>query len=201
MQTVIEAINFAAKAHENQRRKNAKSTPYINHPIEVMAILSNANVTCCNTLAAAVLHDVVEDCGITEQQIRDKFGDEITTIVMECSDDKTDTKVNRKRNQILHAVEISNEAKLVKMADKLSNISQLSTDPPISWSSEVIYGYYVWSYAVCKNLFEVNDEKFTSSANIIAGQLNNIYNSYNIFELSDQQLEEQLEAYYLTIGK
>lgn len=200
MEFVINAVNFAAIAHQNQRRKNDSKTPYINHPIEVMKLLSDAGVTCPNTLAAAVLHDTIEDCGVTAEDITKNFNQEVTSIVLECSDDKSDTKINRKIHQITHASEISTRAKLVKLADKLSNIGDLDNNPPTIWTSAEIYGYYVWSYAVCNNLNLDIDSGFESAANYLWTRLDNIFRSKGLDNLSASELEKQLELYYSAIN-
>ena len=75
---------------------------------------------------------------------------------MECSDDKKLSKIERKREQIRHVLEASNEAKLVKIGDKLSNNIDLLKKPPAKWSEERVKGYFVWSLAVCRNMKGIN---------------------------------------------
>ncbi|VDN28849.1 unnamed protein product [Gongylonema pulchrum] len=77
IQTVIKACSFAAERHRKQRRKDAEQTPYINHPIGVANILINeAGVTDSAVIAAALLHDTLEDTATTLQELKDLFGDE-----------------------------------------------------------------------------------------------------------------------------
>src|SRR5580698_6340444 len=97
---LLKAIDFSARKHSTQRRKDVAETPYINHPIEVAQVLTLAGILDVNTLIAAILHDTVEDTETTEQEIRDEFGDAIADIVMECTDDKSLPKAERKRLQI-----------------------------------------------------------------------------------------------------
>jgi (p)ppGpp synthase/HD superfamily hydrolase len=74
---LVKATNFAAIAHKNQMRKDGK-TPYINHPIGVTHILTElGNVFDINVLAAALLHDTVEDTDTTIDDIKDNFGEKI----------------------------------------------------------------------------------------------------------------------------
>ncbi len=152
MEGLINAVNFAAQKHAGQRRKNKTQDPYINHPIEVMNLLAKAKVTDVRALMAAVLHDTVEDTGTSLQEIEKEFGKEVASIVMEVTDDKSLTKLERKKLQIEHAKTISYGARLVKIADKISNLSNLLTDPPVSWSKEYIIGYAVWSHEVVSNM-------------------------------------------------
>ncbi|NLA52783.1 MAG: bifunctional (p)ppGpp synthetase/guanosine-3',5'-bis(diphosphate) 3'-pyrophosphohydrolase, partial [Clostridiales bacterium] len=69
---LTDAIAFAAKCHENQKRKST-NTPYIVHPMEACAIAATLTSD-PEVLAAAVLHDVCEDCGISIQALKDRFG-------------------------------------------------------------------------------------------------------------------------------
>ena len=134
MKTVIKAIDFAAHKHRDQRRKDAGKTPYINHPIDVVNILAQSGVEDPNILAAAALHDTVEDTETTPAELEEHFGPKIRDIVLECSDDKAKTKVQRKLAQIEKAEKVSQEAKFVKTGDKISNLRGLSVTPPQGWS-------------------------------------------------------------------
>lgn len=97
---VMKANDFAARRHRHQKRKD-NATPYINHPIGVMYILTNeAKVYDPVTLAAAVLHDVVEDTKTTLEEIKAEFGEEVLRVVEQCTDDKTLAKAERKKLQI-----------------------------------------------------------------------------------------------------
>lgn len=128
---ILEATNFAAEKHRNQRRKNVEKTPYIGHPIEVATLLTRGGVNDESVLIAALLHDTIEDTETTIEEITEKFGEDVAHIVMECTDDKSMDKVSRKKFQIVHAANISVQGKLVKLADKLSNLGDLFRNPPI----------------------------------------------------------------------
>ena len=120
MNRIVAAIAFVADKHRNQRRKDAKASPYINHPIDLANVLANeAMVEDDRVLLAAVLHDTIEDTETTEQELTRLFGQEVTDIVLEVTDDKLLPKAERKRLQIEHAPKISRRAKLVKLADKI----------------------------------------------------------------------------------
>ena len=100
MELVLRAAAFAAEKHRNQRRKDAEASPYINHPIQLAYILVQADIEDPVVLAAALLHDTIEDTKTTHDEIEIVFGHEIANIVVECSDDKALTKVERKQAQI-----------------------------------------------------------------------------------------------------
>jgi (p)ppGpp synthase/HD superfamily hydrolase len=192
---VVSATNFAAMKHSAQRRKNKEKSPYINHPIEVMAILSDAGICDPDVLIGAVLHDTVEDTDCSYEEITALFGERVMNIVMDCSDDKALDKIERKRYQVFHSKMISDEGKLVKLADKLSNCRGLSTDPPASWSKEIVVGYAYWSYAVCLSLTGLNAQ--------LDEQLKTCFREMGVPDMvSKEELEAQLESYYaLLIGK
>ena len=93
-------MQFASYKHRDQRRKGKGKIPYINHPIEVANILVKAGVKDYDVLAAALLHDTVEDTDTTEEELEKKFGSKIKNIVVECSDNKALDKAQRKKYQI-----------------------------------------------------------------------------------------------------
>ena len=157
-QLLLEAANFAAIKHKDQRRKNAEKTPYINHPIGVAHILSNeAGITDCEVLAGALLHDTVEDTNTTFEELESKFGSAIRRIVEECSDDKSLGKEERKRKQIEHAPHCSSKAKLVKLADKVYNLRDLNRETPQGWSTDRVHEYFVWASKVFDGLKGTNE--------------------------------------------
>ena len=97
---ILKALQFAARKHKTQRRKDVDASPYINHPIAVANVLANeAGITEATTLAAALLHDTIEDTDTTAQELERAFGGEIAAIVMEVTDDKSLPKQRRKQLQ------------------------------------------------------------------------------------------------------
>lgn len=142
----LRAVHFAAKKHQGQRRKGSQ-TPYINHPIEVATFCHViGKIEDGNTLAAAVLHDTLEDTETTYQELVDEFGLVIASTVAEVSDDKDLPKVERKRHQIETASKLSTAAQQVKLADKLSNLSDLRSQPLPGWPRLRVCGYFCWAY-------------------------------------------------------
>lgn len=150
---ILKALEFAAKKHRDQRRKDKEASPYINHPIALANTLCNeAGITDIETLCGALLHDTVEDTETTEQELRDTFGHAISDIVMEVTDDKSLPKPERKRLQVKHAAHVSDKAKLVKLADKISNLRDMVACPPAHWSKERKQEYFDWAKQVIDRL-------------------------------------------------
>ena len=122
---VLRAAAFAARKHRDQRRRDASGSPYVNHPIALANILcSEAGIEDPITLAAALLHDTIEDTETAEEELRGEFGDEVASTVMELTDVKWLGKIARKRLQISRAGRASHRAKLVKIADKIAKIGR-----------------------------------------------------------------------------
>lgn len=150
---ILSASNFAAYKHRDQQRKGADAVPYINHPIAVANLLINeAGVTDPVTLAAAVLHDTIEDTKTTAQELDRAFGPEVAGVVVEVTDDKSLPKHERKRLQIEHAAHISQRAQLVKLADKICNLRDMTRSPPIDWSLERRREYFAWAKQVVERM-------------------------------------------------
>ena len=155
--TLIDAVAFAAHKHRDQRRKDVAASPYINHPIALAQVLANeGSVTDLVALCAAVLHDTVEDTDTTEAELTERFGPEIACTVMEVTDDKSLDKAERKALQIEHAQHMSHAAKLVKLADKISNLRDILASPPADWPVERKQAYFDWAASVVAGLRGAN---------------------------------------------
>ena len=153
LKRLLKALAFAAHKHRDQRRKDVDSSPYINHPIALANLLCNeGHVTDTNVICAALLHDTVEDTDTTPEELEREFGKEIRSIVMDVTDDKTLEKTERKQRQIEHAAHISDQAKLVKLADKISNLRDMASRPPADWDLQRRQGYFDWAMAVIDRL-------------------------------------------------
>lgn len=154
---ILKAAAFAAEKHRDQRRKDVGGTPYINHPIGVADLLASVGkVDDPEILAAALLHDTVEDTNTSLEELEERFGARVRRIVSEVTDDKSLPKAERKRLQIRNAAHKSDEAKLVKLADKLHNLQDLRRNPPKAWSPKRVQGYFVWASFVVRGLRETN---------------------------------------------
>src|SRR5262245_57806635 len=143
---LLRALHFAADKHRDQRRKGEEASPYINHLIEVAELLAReGNVTDLITLQAAILHDTLEDTQTTAEELDVMFSPEVRHLIEEMTDDKRLPKVERKRLQIEHAPGLSPRAKVIKLADKVSNILGIIQTPPAGWSLERRREYLDWS--------------------------------------------------------
>jgi guanosine-3',5'-bis(diphosphate) 3'-pyrophosphohydrolase len=149
---ILRAIHFAARKHGDQRRKDEESSPYINHPISVSLLLAEiGGVSDPETLAAAILHDTLEDTVTIPDELEAAFGRRVRRIVEEVTDDKSLPKAERKRLQIEHARSLSPEAVLIKLGDKIANVLDVTHSPPADWSLERRKEYLDWAEAVIKN--------------------------------------------------
>ena len=151
---ILKAASFAAHKHRDQRRKDEDATPYINHPLALACLLADeAGITDAEVLAAALLHDTIEDTLTTADELRAAFGERITSIVEEVTDDKSiPDKAERKRLQEITAPKKSREAKLVKLADKTCNLRDLATTPPPDWDLARRREYFDWARRVVAGL-------------------------------------------------
>lgn len=150
---ILEALEFAARRHAHETRKDPGQTPYIVHPIAVAhALITIGHILDSDTLVAALLHDTVEDTPTTFEELRQLFGPKVESLVRELSDDKSLPKQERKRRQVLEAPEKSLEAAQIKLADKLCNLRDLAEDPPPNWSPQRVDAYFSWAADVVNAL-------------------------------------------------
>lgn len=146
LKQLLSALAFAAHKHKDQRRKDVDASPYINHPISLADILCNeAHITDIDTICGALLHDTVEDTETTAEELEQVFGRAIRDIVMEVTDDTRLSKLERKQAQIDHAAHISDKAKLVKLADKISNLRDVIDNAPADWTLQRRQEYFDWA--------------------------------------------------------
>ena len=149
---ISRAERFARVCHEGQSRKGKAKEPYTIH-LEEVASLTERWGGGENAIAAAWLHDTVEDCPpISSADLASLFGDEIAGIVAELTDDKSLPKAERKRKQVENAPHKSNDASLVKLADKTSNVGAIGKSAPAGWSLERRLAYISWADEVVERL-------------------------------------------------
>jgi GTP diphosphokinase / guanosine-3',5'-bis(diphosphate) 3'-diphosphatase len=146
---IMRAAHFAATRHSGQRRKGAAAEPYINHLLEVAELVSSVLAEPDpNLVIAALLHDTVEDVGVTKEELIEAFGQDIANLVLEVTDDKSLPKPERKRLQIVNAPRKSVRAQIIKLADKISNLRAMLASPPVDWSVERRREYFAWARQV-----------------------------------------------------
>lgn len=154
---LLHAARFAAERHTGHFRKGSRREPYVNHPIEVAQMIAEiGGVDDVDILAAAILHDTVEDVGVTAEEITREFGDAVCAYVLEVTDDKSLPKEERKQKQIEHAPHLSPGAKTIKIADKISNVTDVTEDPAEHWTLQRRQEYILWAEKVVVGLRGVN---------------------------------------------
>ena len=149
---VSEAAELAAHRHNGMARKGRGSEPYINHLAEVANLLATATEGVdAEIVAAGWLHDSIEDTDTTRAELAQTFSERVASLVVECTDDMSLPKAERRRKQIEDAPHKSSGAKLIKIADKISNIgSRIRADPSADerddladytgWAEQVVAG-------------------------------------------------------------
>ncbi len=147
------AFAFAAEKHSGQRRKGENAEPYVNHVAEVAHLLAMAvQGRDANLVAAGLLHDTLEDTETTWDELATTFNDDIASLVSEVTDDKSLPKQERKRLQVEHAPSRTDRAKMLKLADKTSNLRGIAASPPAGWSIERRLDYVRWGRDVAAGL-------------------------------------------------
>jgi (p)ppGpp synthase/HD superfamily hydrolase len=155
---ILRAIDFAARKHRDQRRKDEEASPYINHPISVSLVLAEiGGITDAEVLSAAILHDTLEDTDTTPEELQAAFGTRTRKLVEEVTDDKRLPKAKRKDLQITHAAQLSPDAVLIKLGDKISNVVDVTHSSPANWNIERRREYLDWAEAVVNNCPRVNN--------------------------------------------
>jgi guanosine-3',5'-bis(diphosphate) 3'-pyrophosphohydrolase len=154
---LLRAADFAARKHRLQKRKDEESSPYVNHPLAVAMLLADVgDVDDTDVLAAAILHDTLEDTETTPAELETAFGRRVRALVQEVSDDKSLAKAERKRRQIDHARELSRDAVLIKLGDKIANVGDVTHSPPSNWDLARRKDYLDWAAAVVANCAKIN---------------------------------------------
>jgi len=154
---LIKAFRFSAGKHRNQRRKDSVKSPYINHPIDVALLLWEVGgVRDKDVLLASILHDTLEDTNTHPDEISNLFGEKVSFLVLELTDDKDLPKQKRKRLQIEHAPNKSIAAKIIKLADKCCNVRDLLAMPPKNWTLERRREYLLWAEQVVAGMRNTN---------------------------------------------
>lgn len=159
------AHDFARRAHFGQTRKGLKQVPYIRHCEEVADLvwLADGNP---NLMACALLHDVPEDSGFTLEDIREKFGNEVYSILFWLTDPESFdvlSTLDRKVQQAIHLKSAPMGAKLIKLADQVSNLRSMASDPPVNWIRRKRFNYIAGvQYVVreCRSASEFLYEEF-----------------------------------------
>jgi guanosine-3',5'-bis(diphosphate) 3'-pyrophosphohydrolase len=146
---VSEAAELAARRHSGMARKGRGNEPYINHLTEVANLLSAATDGAdAELVAAGWLHDAIEDTETTREELAKKFSERIASLVVECTDDMSLPKAERRRLQVINASHKSPSAKLIKIADKVSNIHARILPDPTTEERDDLVDYTNWAEQV-----------------------------------------------------
>jgi len=130
------AFEFSTQKHKAQKRKGADQEPYVNHLAEVARLVAEATGGRNLPLVlAALLHDTLEDTDTTRGELRREFGPQVARLVAEVTVDKTLPKPAQKMSEERHAHRLSRGAKILKIADKTSNLRSVAISPPVTWST------------------------------------------------------------------
>ena len=163
---ILQAKEFACKRHAHQFRPNKAKQPKTEH-LEEVALLTQKAGGSQKAIAAAWLHDVVEDTETTLDEIDALFGDEIASIVDGLTDPEPFAAMplpKRKRMQTERLKEKSNDVRLVKICDQISNVRSVLEDPPIeNWDKAASLAYIEGAkqvVGVCKGLSAFLDQQF-----------------------------------------
>jgi (p)ppGpp synthase/HD superfamily hydrolase len=152
---VSSAAEFAARRHKDQRRKGAGQIPYVNHLADVACLLATStDGVDAELVAAGWLHDTVEDTGTSRGELASTFGEDVASLVMEVTDDKTLPKEERKRLQVVKTPLKTPRARMIKLADLTSNLRKLPDD----WEMQRIRDYFAWAGKVAAGCRGVNPQ-------------------------------------------
>lgn len=156
-EVILGAAVFAAEKHKSQVRSNAKKTPYIIHPIEVADfIVKVGKVYDKKIVIAALLHDLMDDTGVTYEEIAKLYGQTVSDYVEEMTTKKNISLKEQKKAQIMQAFKQTPSVAIIKLSDKLSNLGTLLNNPPSNWSRDKIDQYFQWAQSVIENLPDSN---------------------------------------------
>jgi len=147
---IVDAFAFATHAHGTQKRDD-RGDPYIAHLAEVAALCARHEPFDPVLVAGAVLHDTLEDTGVSEAELRERFGDEVTELVLEVTDPDGLKKSERRARQVAHMLTASDRARILKIADKTSNVGELADLPASRIKPKRMRKFVAWSRQVVAN--------------------------------------------------
>ncbi len=175
LRLVSEAADLAARRHSGMQRKGRGNEPYINHLAEVANLLSIATEGAdAELVAAGWLHDTIEDTETTHRELAEKFGERAAAFVVEVTDDMTLPKDERRRRQVVEAPRKSPGAKLIKIADKISNIRARILPRPNQDERDDLIDYLAWAEKVvqgCRGINAVLDRTFDETVDVARSSL------------------------------
>src|SRR6266566_9616613 len=167
---VSEAADLAARRHNGMQRKGRGSEPYINHLAEVANLLAGVTDGAdAELVAAGWLHDAIEDTATTREELAETFGTRVAALVVEVTDDMTLPKAERRQKQIVDAPRKSPGAKLIKIADKISNIRARIMPQANQDERDDLIDYLAWAEKVvdgCRGVNAMLDRMFDETVRV-----------------------------------
>ena len=175
LRLVSEAAEFAARRHTGMQRKGRGNEPYINHLAEVANLLAIATDGLdAELVAAGWLHDTIEDTGTTRKELAQKFSERVAAPVVEVTDDMTLPKDQRRQQQVIDAPKKSPGAKLIKIADKISNLRARIVPRPSREERDDLVDYVNWAEQVvagCRGANAALDKIFDDTVKLARSSL------------------------------
>jgi (p)ppGpp synthase/HD superfamily hydrolase len=175
LRLVSEAAEFAAHCHSGKARKGRGNEPYVNHLAEVANLLAAAtDGEDAELVAAGWLHDTIEDAGTTAQELDKAFGRRVAALVAEVTDDMSLSKDQRRRKQVADAPKKSPAARLIKVADKISNIRARLRPQPSPEEREDLIDYLSFAETVvagCRGVNAMLDRTFDETVKLARSSL------------------------------
>jgi guanosine-3',5'-bis(diphosphate) 3'-pyrophosphohydrolase len=172
---ISEAAELAARRHNGMARKGRGNEPYINHLAEVANLLAAVTEGAdAELVAAGWLHDAIEDTETTRVELAQKFSDRVASLVVECTDDMSLPKAERRRRQVVDASKKSASAKLIKIADKISNVGARIHPAPSAEERDDLADYTAWAEQVvagCRGGNKQLDQTFDDTVRIARSSL------------------------------
>ena len=154
---ISEAAELAARRHNGMARKGRGSEPYINHLAEVANLLAAVtDGVDAELVAAGWLHDTIEDTEITREELAERFSTRVASLVIECTDDMSLPQPVRRQKQVEDAPHKSPDAKLIKIADKVSNIGARIVPHPSKDERSDLADYAAWAGRVVAGCRGIN---------------------------------------------
>src|SRR5215831_691905 len=154
---ISEAAELAARRHNGMARKGCGNEPYINHLAEVANLLATASDGAdAELVAAGWLHDTIEDTATTREELARNFSERVASLVVECTDDMSLPKAERRRLQVVDAPHKSPGARLIKIADKVSNIRARIFPHASREQRDELAEYVAWAEQVVSGCRGVN---------------------------------------------
>jgi guanosine-3',5'-bis(diphosphate) 3'-pyrophosphohydrolase len=164
-------------------------------------LLEEAGIDDPEVLAAAILHDTVEDTDATPRELMNLFGTRVAAIVAEVTDDKELPKLARKQAQVEHAASISTEAQLIKLADKLSNLRDVARRAPQGWDAATVRGYFCWANEVVGRIGNINAALWRRLEEVFAGEVTVQGATFRAVPADESERAAVLRDYYAAMSR